>query len=84
MDSFDDDIKVWEWNWVNSVNGGYSPVPVGNSFVIAGELFAKYYSKIRMTAYIKMSCVKGNQENNDHRQNDSHSINHDDSWEIIA
>lgn len=46
LDSFDDDIKIWEWNWVNAVNGGYSPVPVGNSFVIAGELFAKYYSKI--------------------------------------
>jgi len=44
--SFDDDIKVWEWNWVNSTDGGFSPVPVGNSFVVVGELFVKYYTKV--------------------------------------
>jgi len=46
LGSFDDDIKVWEWNWVNSTNGSYSPTPVGNSFVVVGQLYVKYYTKI--------------------------------------
>lgn len=55
--SFENDIRVWEWNWVNSVNGGFSPTPKGDSFIIVGELFAKYYGKIVASLTLKRSTL---------------------------
>ena len=60
MKDFEDDIKVWEWNWVNSTDGGYSPDPQGDSFVVVGELFVKYYFTIS-----KAYCVKQKDEEYD-------------------
>ena len=53
LKDFEDDIKVWEWNWVNSTDGGYPSEPQGNSFIIVGEMFAKYYLKISKAYHVK-------------------------------
>ncbi|MEO2061912.1 MAG: alpha-N-acetylglucosaminidase [Christiangramia sp.] len=42
---FEERIKNWEWNWVNS-NEKYSDTTRGNSVEVALEIYKKYYSKI--------------------------------------
>ncbi|MFC6998229.1 alpha-N-acetylglucosaminidase [Rufibacter roseus] len=44
--AFDEKIKTWEWDWVNS-NETYPDKPIGNSVDIANELFRKYNQKIK-------------------------------------
>lgn len=43
--AFDDEIKTWEWEWVNS-RKDYPIVPQGSSTAIAKELFEKYNKRI--------------------------------------
>ncbi|WP_181304549.1 alpha-N-acetylglucosaminidase [Rufibacter sp. XAAS-G3-1] len=44
--AFDEKIKTWEWQWVNS-NEPYPTKPAGNSVTIAKEMFQKYHKKIK-------------------------------------
>ncbi len=42
---FDNDIKEWEWNWVNS-HEVYSDKPTGNAIKMAAQLYKKYFEVI--------------------------------------
>jgi len=39
--SFDKSISAWEWQWVNTAKP-YPVAPVGNSTIIARQLYQKY------------------------------------------
>jgi alpha-N-acetylglucosaminidase len=45
MKKFNEDIKNWEWQWVNNHTTRYASQPVGNSVVVAQALYKKYYGK---------------------------------------
>lgn len=42
----DNQIRKWEWEWVNST-GGFSNVPEGNTIDVSIELYEKYISLVR-------------------------------------
>ncbi len=47
-EAFHDEVTEFEWNWTLS-NEVYSSKPTGNSYLIAKELYDKYFSKISET-----------------------------------
>lgn len=42
LDTFEEQIKDWEWNWVTT-HQSYSATPSGNSIIVANELYKKYH-----------------------------------------
>jgi len=48
MRAFEEKIKAWEWQWVNSKNGNYPFTPSGNSADVAKEMFHKYHQKLAL------------------------------------
>jgi alpha-N-acetylglucosaminidase len=43
---FEEQIKDWEWKWVNSTSGNYSALPVGSPTDVSVMLFRKYNTAI--------------------------------------
>ncbi len=46
--AFETAIKKWEWKWVNS-SEKYADKPIGNSVVVAKQLYQKYDKEIKAT-----------------------------------
>ncbi|HVS91324.1 MAG TPA: alpha-N-acetylglucosaminidase [Mucilaginibacter sp.] len=51
MKEFDETVKNWEWQWVNSHSEHYAPAPQGSSVAIAQALYKKYYAKALAAEY---------------------------------
>ncbi|HEY0174956.1 MAG TPA: alpha-N-acetylglucosaminidase C-terminal domain-containing protein, partial [Pedobacter sp.] len=51
LKAFDQQVKNWEWKWVNQHDNAYSAKPTGNSLEKAAELYKKYNQIIR-EAYV--------------------------------
>ena len=46
LKAFEEKLKDWEWQWVNSTTEKYAAAPEGNSIAAAKAIYAKYYSRI--------------------------------------
>ena len=44
--AFEEQIKNWEWEWVNSTAHEYASEPIGNSTTVAASLYKKYNDRI--------------------------------------
>lgn len=47
LKAFDQQVKNWEWKWVNQHDNAYSAKPTGNSLEKSAELYKKYNQIIR-------------------------------------
>jgi len=44
--TFDEEIKKWEWQWVNS-NESYPDTTAGNAVIVANQMYSKYNQTIK-------------------------------------